>query len=247
MIWIHLWTSKSYAPFRCSYLYQLRRLRLKIRVPYHSLRAHVSRLQKLRQASDILRRTSRFVILARRLQLQMTAMDHTATAEEPAKSARTEAFDVTGLSTSKDSGDEKERIIAKAALSIAELGKHTTRVFHIKLTKASVSLLHGANNENKVGDRNGECAKDSVNSVAGNVNDDSEQDVPLRSIAAVAAHVRFIEEAQTKITHEMETMVLTGLTTLVRHHLVYRVGFSYSTLSTRLESVSARILLTNRI
>jgi hypothetical protein len=39
--------------------------------------------------------------------------------------------------------------------------------------------------------------------------------IPLRSINAVAAHVPFIEDARTKVTTEMENMVLTGLTTLV--------------------------------
>jgi conserved oligomeric Golgi complex subunit 5 len=43
--------------------------------------------------------------------------------------------------------------------------------------------------------------------------------VSLRSINAVAAHVRFIEEARTTVTNEMENMVMTGLATLVRNLL----------------------------
>jgi len=39
--------------------------------------------------------------------------------------------------------------------------------------------------------------------------------IPLRSINAVATHVPFIEEAQTSITAEMESMVITGLNTSV--------------------------------
>jgi hypothetical protein len=39
--------------------------------------------------------------------------------------------------------------------------------------------------------------------------------IPLRAINAVASHVPFIEDARTKVTNEMENMVLTGLTTLV--------------------------------
>ncbi|KAG6886258.1 hypothetical protein C0993_006668 [Termitomyces sp. T159_Od127] len=229
MIWIHLWTSKSYARSHCSHLHQLRRLRLKIRVPYQSLRVHVSRLQKLRQASDILRRTSRFVTLARRLQLQMTAVEHTSTDEEPAKSVKVETFDVTGLSTSKDSGDEKERNIAKAALSIAELGKHGHNLhpFLQILTKASVSLLHGANNERKIEalNRNEERAEDSV---VDSDKDHPEQEVPLSSIAAVAAHVPFIEDARTKITREMESMVLAGLTALNQSLLASSLQTAYN-------------------
>lgn len=40
--------------------------------------------------------------------------------------------------------------------------------------------------------------------------------ISLRSINAVAAHIPFIEEARAKVASEMENMVLTGLTTLVR-------------------------------
>jgi hypothetical protein len=39
--------------------------------------------------------------------------------------------------------------------------------------------------------------------------------VPLRSVKAAAAHIPFIEEAQFKVTHEMESMIMTGLSTLV--------------------------------
>lgn len=39
--------------------------------------------------------------------------------------------------------------------------------------------------------------------------------VPLRSVDAIAAHVPAIEDAREKVTGEMETMVLNGLTNLV--------------------------------
>jgi hypothetical protein len=40
--------------------------------------------------------------------------------------------------------------------------------------------------------------------------------IPLRSITAIAAHIPFIEDAREKVTGEMQAMVLTGLSTLVR-------------------------------
>jgi conserved oligomeric Golgi complex subunit 5 len=40
--------------------------------------------------------------------------------------------------------------------------------------------------------------------------------IPLRSISVVAAHIPFIEDTREKVTGEMQAMVLTGLTTLVR-------------------------------
>jgi conserved oligomeric Golgi complex subunit 5 len=41
-------------------------------------------------------------------------------------------------------------------------------------------------------------------------------EIPLRSLNAVSAHVPFIEDARVRVTTEMENMVLTGLSTLVR-------------------------------
>jgi hypothetical protein len=46
--------------------------------------------------------------------------------------------------------------------------------------------------------------------------EDTSLSVSLRSINAVAAYVPFIEEARTTVTNEMESMVMTGLATLVR-------------------------------
>jgi conserved oligomeric Golgi complex subunit 5 len=63
---------------------------------------------------------------------------------------------------------------------------------------------------------------DSNNASLGNA---SEEDVPnnsprsaisLKSLDFVAKHLPFVEDARTKVTEEMESMVLTGLTTLVR-------------------------------
>jgi hypothetical protein len=101
------------------------RLRLKIRVPYQSLQTNVTRLQKLQQASDVLRRTSRFVVLARRLQTQMADMNgNSVTNDKSNKVGMNGASDSHGLlGQGHDLEDEKERTIAKAALSIAELGE----------------------------------------------------------------------------------------------------------------------------
>jgi conserved oligomeric Golgi complex subunit 5 len=99
------------------------RLRQKIRVPYQTLEGHVSRLQRLQLASDVLRRTARFVIVARRLEFQMSGVNKaTGSSFGPAGGK----VNVTGkeLNGSGDDGHEgeKERNLAKAALSIAELG-----------------------------------------------------------------------------------------------------------------------------
>ncbi|KAK0504962.1 Golgi transport complex subunit 5-domain-containing protein [Armillaria luteobubalina] len=99
--------------------HSLEKLRVKVRVPYQSLQTNVSRLQKLQQASDVLRRTSRFVILARRLQNQMAEMESgSSTPDQPLPLIRSKS-DESALG--QDLEDGKERTIAKAALSIAEL------------------------------------------------------------------------------------------------------------------------------
>ena len=112
------------------------RLRLKIRVPYQSLQKHVTKLDRLQQASDILRRTSRFVILARRLELQLAEMNKADTTESQDTSSAKTKGQANGASASTSSGtgaradtpsmeseDDKERAIAKAALTIAELSQ----------------------------------------------------------------------------------------------------------------------------
>lgn len=81
----------------------------------------MARLKKLQQASDILRRTSRFVILARRLQLQMKEVQIA-----PDRTARDSVTDSSGLSSAAvaqtmDIEDDKERAVAKAALTISEI------------------------------------------------------------------------------------------------------------------------------
>ncbi|KAF7362065.1 Conserved oligomeric Golgi complex subunit 5 [Mycena venus] len=168
----------------------LDKLRLKVRVPYQSLQTNVSRLQKLQQASDVLRRTSRFVVLARRLQNQMTEMEINSTENADAAPKKVESQ----INLLGDPEDEKERTIAKAALSIAEL---------VALLDGPAPPASSAADDTVKNDH--EAAENTEESGAG---------IPLRSINAVAAHVPFIEEARTKVTSEMENMVLTGLTTL---------------------------------
>ena len=130
-------------PFQCVYIDHLiyGRLRAKIRTPYQTLCGHVAKLERLQQASDLLRRTSRFVVLTRRLQTQLAEMDRVGDttpsavdskilpvgsksselANDSTRRSTDSVSTLTGVGTSTDD-DEKEKVIAKAALSIAELG-----------------------------------------------------------------------------------------------------------------------------
>ena len=130
-------------PYQCVYNDHLfyGRLRAKIRTPYQTLCGHVAKLERLQQASDLLRRTSRFVVLTRRLQPQLAEMDRVGDttpsavdskilpvgsksselANDSTRRSTDSVSTLTGVGTLTDD-DEKEKVIAKAALSIAELG-----------------------------------------------------------------------------------------------------------------------------
>ncbi|KIM91987.1 hypothetical protein PILCRDRAFT_809983 [Piloderma croceum F 1598] len=175
----------------------LDKLRQKIHIPYTSLQTHVTQLQRLQQASDVLRRTARFVVLARRLEGQMRDMKMGG-----------EENGVDGVMTSTGGEeDEKERTIAKAALSIAEL----------------VALLDGPSTTTDAPETTADTQPAGPLDGEGNLEKDdptaTTKDttyIPLRSVNAVAAHIPFIEDAREKVTAEMQAMVLTGLSTLNR-------------------------------
>lgn len=112
---------------------------------------------------------------------------------------------------------EKERAIAKAALSVAELGTYFIYVLScsyvilrlLTYTSLLVALLDAPSSDSfKISLDDTENESD-VDELVLN-------EIPLRSIRAVTGHIPAIESARTKITAEMETMVLTGLATLVR-------------------------------
>ncbi|KAI0633283.1 Golgi transport complex subunit 5-domain-containing protein [Trametes polyzona] len=176
----------------------LDKLRLKIRVPYQSLQRHVSKLERLQQASDILRRTSRFVILVRRLELQLAEMNKADAPDTETSRAKPQTNGTSGAPARADTPlaleeDEKERAISKAALTIAEL----------------TALLDASNEPSAAG-----VSGDRTPGGEDNGNDGAEERVPLSAIKAVAAHLPFIDAARTKVTTDMEAMVFTGLATL---------------------------------
>lgn len=181
----------------------LEKLRSKIRTPYQSLQTHVTRLQRLQQALDVLRRMSRFVVVARRLESQMAEMDAAETA--PDASADGKATPSRAL----DHEEEKERTIARAALSIAELAA---------LLDASPETEAEPSGSDKSA-HNRTSPEDRPQSSTTEDDEDENEPIdspaiPLRAINAVAAHVPFIEASRAKITTEMENTVVTGLATL---------------------------------
>ena len=107
------------------------RLRRKIASPYITLSTSLERLAKLQKASDLARRASRFVTLARRLDIQMSELNAANTKASQQKttaingSSSTDAI-VRGVGTTKEvterMNDNGERALSEAALTLAELG-----------------------------------------------------------------------------------------------------------------------------
>lgn len=198
-------------------------------MPCTTLSVHATRLARLQCAADALRRTARFVVVARRLENQMSELERSlvdtpySSSGKGEKSRRAIESPLVPSNTriSEDilnlgSETEKERAIAKAALSVAELGTisalyrpscHAT--FYSCLSNLLASLLDAP-------------APSSSREVDTSINGEDQypEEIPLRAINAVTMHIPFIESAREKISLEMESMVLLGLASLVSAILV---------------------------
>ncbi|KIJ19018.1 hypothetical protein PAXINDRAFT_128297 [Paxillus involutus ATCC 200175] len=178
--------------------FSVEKLRQKIRVPYQALQTNVTRLQRIQQANDALRRTARFAVLVKRLETQMSEL----ASYEGASSAK-EKQAATTDEPSADHQEEKERTVAKAALSIAELS----------------ALLDGPDE-----DQEGALSHtDAESMLPANTNS-----IPLRSVNAAAAHIPFITNARKKVTEEMQAMVVQGLTSLDQSLLASSLQTAYN-------------------
>lgn len=102
------------------------RLRRKISMPYAELSTSLTRLAKLQRASDLARRASRFVTLARRLDVQMaelnTANVSTRNGSLTPTAATSSALQAVDLLNGTMTNDGGERALSEAALTLAELG-----------------------------------------------------------------------------------------------------------------------------
>ncbi|KAI0036874.1 Golgi transport complex subunit 5-domain-containing protein [Vararia minispora EC-137] len=169
----------------------LDKLRQKIRVPYQSMQTNVVRLQRLRLVSDALRRTSRFVLLAKRLQTQMAELgdESTPDASKPEPQTNGTPAKMSGRRSATPGLEiegEKERTLAQAALSVAELN----------------DLLETA--------LEGISIQDAPETTGDNVAA-ADSRISLHSINAVASYIPFVEASHSRITSEMEMMIKTGL------------------------------------
>ncbi|KZT41531.1 hypothetical protein SISSUDRAFT_1059461 [Sistotremastrum suecicum HHB10207 ss-3] len=173
----------------------LEKLRSKIRDPYHNLSTLVLRFRRLQQASDVLRRAGRFVTLSRRLEFQMEELQSAVSLNGDQGSS---AVSVTRAEELYE-GD-RERVIAKAALSIAEL-----------VALLGTPLRSDASPERSQSE-----------------DEDNENPIPLRDIRIINQHLPLIESSQKKISAEMQNMVLSGLADLNQSRIASALQTAYN-------------------
>lgn len=177
----------------------LDRLQSKIHTPYITLRSQVSRLERARTASELLRRAGRFLVLARRLDSQMgfvakpvaaaASNGQVTTASSPDISRRPTPGRNEEIGNAKLEGElegEREREMLKAALTIAELDL----------------LLDLA-------------PEDTKTAVLSNSETDPLQTgIALTSLDFVAQQAPLIARSKETVIAEMENMVVQGLANL---------------------------------
>lgn len=114
---------------------------------------------------------------------------------------------ITTTSISSEIEDEKERTIAKAALTIAELSQLLSLCYQCIGLQLTLPPITGALLD--------PSAEETLTE-SDTPGPPSTTSVPLTAINAVAAHLAYVDAARSRITADMEAMVISGLATLVR-------------------------------
>ncbi|KAJ9113081.1 hypothetical protein QFC20_001968 [Naganishia adeliensis] len=199
----------------------LNKLQTKIHTPYVTLQSEVSRLEKARTASELLRRAGRFLVLARRLETQMGFVTKPATpaTATPNIQQKTDSPNPNRTPTlrpghepgsPKPEGEEegeREREMLKAALTIAELGEFTIS------EAACVILRKGCAPEDTL------LGTSTDDQPATGESDALPTDVPLESLDFVAQQAPVIARSKETIISEMENMVVQGLANLTAYNM----------------------------
>ncbi|GAA6033903.1 hypothetical protein JCM8097_000395 [Rhodosporidiobolus ruineniae] len=147
------------------------RLKRKITSPHQSLSSALILLTRLRRAASLARRGQRFMVLARRLKGQMGEIQ-------------------AGEAEGKEAGERRERAMAEAALTLAEI-------------ESLLSVSSDVPTSAPAGTGEGEPDED-----------DPEALLPIRSLLAVEGAIPAVERARGLVVEEMEGAVQRGLTEL---------------------------------
>lgn len=182
-------------------------LRRKLRGPYESLQKQVTHLQRIHQANNALRRIGRFFVLEKRLETLAEGLARyelgPSRMSEGERDRPKDVGAIDGERLSTESHEDKGRVIAKAALTITELGALLDEGSDIEGDQQDASLL-GA-------------------TTAGSSNH-----VSLCSVNIVAAYIPFISDTRAKVTKEVEAMVVQGLTALDQSLLASSLQAAYN-------------------
>ncbi|KAI6026133.1 hypothetical protein BKA83DRAFT_28253 [Pisolithus microcarpus] len=169
-----------------------------------SLQKQVTRLQRIHHVNNALRRI-------RKKRLETLAEELTRYELGADRPKDVGAIDGARLST--ESHEEKGRVIAKAALTITELG---ISYFPSSLLKAAADIGAGA-------------LLDEGSDIEGDQQDASlSNHVSLCSVNIVAAYIPFISDTRAKVTKEVEAMVIQGLTALDQSLLASSLQAAYN-------------------
>lgn len=188
---------------------ELASLRRKISVPHAALSSSLVRLKDLEHTSSLAKRAWRFSVLARRLDAQMIevdAKDSLEGAEEQAPQSRagprssltgegSSARGTLSEATGEGRKGRRERAMAEAALTLAEIGSSTppSRAI-LGLTRCKETLLEEGGGED----------------------DETGESLPIKDLKAIAVHVPAVQASRHRVVEEMETTVHRGLDKLVR-------------------------------
>ncbi|KAH9013148.1 Golgi transport complex subunit 5-domain-containing protein, partial [Lactarius pseudohatsudake] len=166
----------------------LEKLRQKFRTPYQTMQASVKRLQRLQQVSDVLRRTSRFTTTRKNDCRPRWRSSATGANGAGAQSKAPPSSAVLDGRRSATPGLDYE---GERERSLAQAARQATFWrLHLMSPRPYLRNRHPWT----LGPRH----------------------IPLRSINAVAVHIPFIDLARTKVTADMESMVLEGLSQVAR-------------------------------
>ncbi|KAI6000499.1 Golgi transport complex subunit 5-domain-containing protein [Pisolithus albus] len=165
-------------------------LRRKLRGPYESLQKQVTRLHRIHEANNALRRIGRFFVLEKRLETLAEGLARyelgPSRMSEGERDRPKDVGAIDGERLSTESHEDKGRVIAKAALTITELGALLDEGSDIEGDQQDASLL-GA-------------------TTAGSSNH-----VSLCSVNVVAAYIPFISDTRAKVTKEDQSLLASSL------------------------------------
>ena len=185
------------------------RLQKKIAEPYEVLDGALGRLERLQRAAELCRRVARFVTLAKRLEGQMQQFEREEDAVAGAGSTETptKAASSLGKSISSTRQERRERALAEAALTLAELDSV------LALDESPQALATAVSDP-------------TVARVASSTS--PERTPSIRNLRAIRQHLVSVDASRQVVEEEMESMIGQGLVNLDQALLASSLQTAYN-------------------